>query len=204
MKGSEDYQRALRESTEHHASNKTFSGKFLRPHGPFIKELIQKHDIKSILDYGSGKGEQYKWVNPENGKTLEEDWGVKVTCYDPAWPPFAAEPVGKFDLVLCTHTLGVIPIKDLGWVIAEIYGLAKKVAYFAEKLGPVKKTLISRPDLHPRDWKASDWIEVLDAGLPPRLQAAWLSCRWRTESDGVIVRRFLLGSGNYADADRIP
>lgn len=200
---SEDYLRALRESQEHHASSKTFSGKFLRPHGPVIKDLIKKHGVKSILDYGAGKGEQYSWVNPETGKTLEEDWGVKVARYDPAWPPYAAEPIGKFDMVICTHTLGSIPIKDLSWVIAKIYGLTKKVVFFAEKLGPVRKTLLSRPDLHPIGWKASDWIEVLNAGRPERI-VAWLSCRYRTESEGVIVRRFLLGSGNYEDADRAP
>jgi SAM-dependent methyltransferase len=160
---SADYQRALQECQQHHASSKTFSGRLLRPHAPFIKAIIDRLGCTSILDFGCGKGLQYEWVSHGDdasipaGQTLETYWGVPVTKYDPAYPPFAAEPVGTFDLVLCTHTLGSIPKADLPWVIDRLHALANKGLYVAEKLGPVHKTVVSQPELFPRGWTHAQW-----------------------------------------------
>jgi hypothetical protein len=156
------YLRCLEEAKRHHASSKTYSGLFLRPHAPFIKELIREFDIKSILDYGAGKGEQYKWVMPLHGTTLEEYWGREVTKYDPAWPPFATAPSGKFDLVLCTHTLATIPVADMDWVMDRLYGYAGKVIYVAEKIGMPKKSVFSEPGLMPHGWSPEQWSRAIE------------------------------------------
>jgi len=172
MLGSQHYQRCLEEAKDHHASSKTFSGKFLRPHAPYIKALLAKHSAENILDYGAGKGLQYQWVNHGTidrpgcpvfsaGQTIEDYWGAPVTKYDPAWPPFAEEPQGQFDVVVCTHTLGAIPTLDLQWVIPRIYSLARKAVYIAEKIGPTKKRVYSKPEFMPHGWTSVQWATLL-------------------------------------------
>ena len=163
-----EYFAALAEATAHHASSKTYSGKFLRPHAPVIRELIDTFGIRSILDYGAGKGAQYDWVShggPDQsipaGQTLETFWGVKVTKFDPAWPPFAQRPSGRFDLVLCTHVLGSIPVLSLPEVVTDLYGYARVAVYVAEKIGPVRKRVFSEPGKFPRGWTRHDWSNAL-------------------------------------------
>jgi SAM-dependent methyltransferase len=137
-----EYKRALQQATAHHARSKTYSGKLMRPLSGVLTDLIERHGVTSILDYGCGKGEQYDWVDPETGQTLEQRWGIDVFKFDPAYPPFAAKPEGQFDLVICTNTLGSIPESDLrSWVIPRLYGHAGKVLFIAERIGQIKKTV---------------------------------------------------------------
>jgi hypothetical protein len=185
---SRSYHLALEESKRNHAETKTFSGKLLRPHAPFIKELIDRHGVKSILDYGCGKGSQYTWVAGEDasipaGMTIEQYWGVPVTKYDPAYPPFAAEPTGRFDLVICTHTLGAIPVNDRPWVVARLYMLARKAIYVAEKLGqkPTKKATEASTG-----WTREQWKAVLKHDSDVECV---LSTRIWTETSGAVITR---------------
>lgn len=161
---SELYRRALADATAHHASSKTYSGKFLRPHKPFIAELIAELGIKSALDYGAGKGRQYEWVDPADGKTLEQAWGIEVAKYDPAWPPFANLPTGQFDLVICTHTLGSIPVKDMPWVLDRIFKKARKAVYFAEKIGLIRKRVHGDRVGFANGWNRDTWEHVILMG----------------------------------------
>ncbi|CDX26701.1 hypothetical protein MPL3356_60504 [Mesorhizobium plurifarium] len=194
MRLSAEYFAALEASKRHHASNKTFSGRFLRPHAPFIKEIIDRLGCTSILDYGCGKGAQYTWRNTDPagaipvGMTIEEFWGVEVTKFDPAYPPFAAEPTGTFDLVICTHTLGSIPVRDLPVIVDRLYSLANKALYIAEKLAPVKKQVFDRPDLHPFEWDAKRWVAALKRETSIE---AVLSIR-EQRAAGVVVERLKL------------
>ncbi|MDF3212152.1 hypothetical protein P3C35_30750, partial [Mesorhizobium sp. LMG15046] len=52
--------------------------------------------------------------------------------------PFAAEPIGKFDLVICTHVLGSIPVLDLPWVLDRLYSLSNKALSIAQNTPPTK------------------------------------------------------------------
>lgn len=136
---SPDYSRAVEAGALHHQRSKTYSGMLMRPHKPFLSAMIERLRIASALDYGAGKGLQYEWVDPADGKTLEQAWGFEVRKFDPCWPPFADEPDGRFDLVICTHTLSLVPIGDLDAVLAHVFGFARKAVFIAEKIGPRKK-----------------------------------------------------------------
>src|SRR3990167_1562012 len=138
MNPSEEYLAGVALSAKQHALGKNYSGKFLRPHRGRIKDIIDRLGCKSILDYGCGRGDQYKWVSTRKeplGQTLEQYWGIEVAKYDPAYPPFAAEPVGTFDLVIATHVLGLVPVQDLDWVIDRVFGLANKAIYIVLNTG---------------------------------------------------------------------
>lgn len=161
-KPSPEYQRALALSREQHLRSKTYSGNFLRPHRHRLKALIEKHDCRTALDYGCGKAHQYEWLW-KGTTTLEQYWGIPVTKYDPAYPPLAAEPVGSFDLVICSHVLTLIPIPDLEWVIPTIFAYTKKVLFIVLVPGGETKNSKAkwRTDNTPDKYGLFDWMDLL-------------------------------------------
>lgn len=159
MTYSPEYYAALEASKRVH-KGKAFTGKFLRPHAAFIGEIIKRHNCRTVLDFGCGKGQQYEWVIPSTGQTIEQLWGVTVTKYDPAYPPFAREPEGKFDLVICTQVLGAIPVTDRPAVVDRLYSLATKAIYISERLGEARKQ-VGDNALRGSDWVVNDWLSII-------------------------------------------
>lgn len=167
---SKDYGRALEESKAHHQRSKTWSGSLAIPHIVPVMDLANEIGATSLLDYGCGKGLHYE--RPYNAGGL---WPAEITKYDPAWPEYAAEPTGKFDIVVCTHVLGSIPLSDLRTVIDRLYSFAIKAIYVGEIIGPVKKKVFSRPELHPFDFDEPEWRSHLRRpGSPVRVVLATL------------------------------
>lgn len=164
---SPDYETALDASKALHALGKKFNGRFLFRYMQDIKPIIDELGCKTLLDYGCGRGIQ--WTTPvpgdEAGRLLAEVLGVKVTQYDPACPPFATEPRGKFDIVVCTQVLGSIPVADHAWVVDRLYRFARKAVYVGERLGPVRKRDFDHiVDKMPRNWTHAQWADVLKRG----------------------------------------
>lgn len=94
-----------------------------------IKKLVSLTNSKTLLDYGSGKGELYQ-IQIENQPSFIEVLNVEsVTCYDPAYPKFAKLPQGTFDGVVCIDVLEHIPEEDIEWVIDELFSYATKFVY---------------------------------------------------------------------------
>lgn len=190
------YHEAVKQAAAHHAQSKTYSGMFLRPHAAQIKALIDRLQVKSILDYGCGKGKQYEWVSHDDatgtpkGQTLEQFWGMSVTRFDPCWPPYAARPAGRFDLVLCTHVLGSIPIGDLNIAKWDIYRFAEKAVYIAEKIGPIGKRVFEGAQLARGEEHGSfarrGWEVALRPQGRPGLEV-WLSTREVVEGIGRVT-----------------
>lgn len=200
---SKAYHRSVAEAAAHHAASKTYSGKLLRPHKPYLSDLIALLDATSVLDIGCGKGAQYEWVDHQDGKTLEQAWGVAVTKYDPAWPPFATEPVGTFDLVICTHVLGSVPIEDLDWFFDRVFGFADKAVFFAEKLGPVKKSALTAPG-RPTDWTAPQWLEAVKPHAKKFQGETHFSFRYREAEGAVYVDRYRCRNGRWSKKSNRP
>jgi len=169
---SERYLRALGLTQRHHAAqDKTFSGQFTWKQRHRIKVLIERFGAASMLDYGCGKGKQYDPARNRDteGRSLEEFWGIAPTRYDPGVPAYAAEPQGKFDLVICVQVLGSIPTADLPWVIDRLYGFAGKAIFVAERLIlPRKQIYQSMRAEMPYGHSAEHWLGLLerDGGVP--------------------------------------
>src|SRR5687767_12927429 len=72
------------------AAERPFAGQSLPRQAPHIKRLIRRTGSQTILDYGSGKGLQYRLqriVDEEDGTDypdIPSYWGVReIRCYDP-------------------------------------------------------------------------------------------------------------------------
>lgn len=161
MKGpSKEHAEAVAEGIRHHGSSKTYSGSLMRPHVPYLENMVARLGIRSALDYGCGKGTQYAWRDPKAGnRTVEERFGFKVYKFDPCYPPFSIPPDCQFDLVICTHTLALIPQVDLGWVLGRLFGYARKAVFIAEKIGGRKKGEVADPTGRAIGWTVQQWLD---------------------------------------------
>lgn len=204
-----EYRLALSDSKKIHYG-KACTGRFLRPHDPYIKQVVDRLGIRSILDYGCGKGQQYEWVNPNTGLTMEANWGAPVTKYDPAYLPFAKEPKGTFDMVLCTHTLNFVPTTDHEWVIDRLYRLSTKCLYIAERLHRPRKVAGQEGTRAGHlNWTREDWQRVIerrgstqevilctrvktDAGERIQTMATWNGTSWSAP-------RQMVSGGGFVD-----
>lgn len=192
---SDRYFEALRLTRGHHdRQNKTFSGQFTWKQRKRIKPLIDQYGCETMLDYGCGKAKQYDAsINrDEEGRSLVEFFGMMPTLYDPGVRAYSAEPVGKFDIVICVQVLASIPRDDLPWVIDRLYQFAGKAIFVAERIkAPNKPIYRSIAGEMPRDLDAGDWLDLLRRpGSPVHLRTAFKlpDAKWD-------VRDFAPGAG---------
>jgi len=100
-----------------------------------IKDLVDSTNSNTLLDYGSGKGIQYKTVLLEDEnhvvyQNLKDYWKAnEIYCYDPAYPPHQNLPNRQFDGVISTDVLEHCHQEDMKWIINEIFSLAKRFVF---------------------------------------------------------------------------
>ena len=99
-------------------SEDTYPGYSLAKWVNDIKKLIDTTNSENILDYGSGKGNQYAVpVQSTDGKqwrNIKEYWNVdEIHCFDPGYEPFSHLPQKGFDGVVATDVLEHCPIRRL-------------------------------------------------------------------------------------------
>ena len=118
-----------------------------------IKALIDQYGAKTLLDYGSGKGLQYK------EQKLHEAWGVEMpTLYDPAVPGINMLPNAfrGFNGVICCDVLEHLEGKEIEEAIFNCRLMARKFAFFSISTRAAKKTLPDGRNAHltirPADW----------------------------------------------------
>jgi hypothetical protein len=136
------YQESVRLGTQFQENNKNWAGYDVVKYQKKIKDLVDHYGAKTILDYGCGKGLQYKEKLPysqtgsvgipeSDWQTFDEYLGVKVYCYDPCVAEFnQLPPTGtKFDGVICTQVLNSIPDDDMSWVRGLLESYASKFCF---------------------------------------------------------------------------
>ena len=148
----------------------TFPGQSLPPQAARIKRLIDATGSRRILDYGSGKGQQYQARDitlpgvPGQWPSIQAYWGVdEIVCYDPAYPPYSELPRGAFDGVISTDVLEHCPEEDIPWILDEIFSYARKFVFANVACYPAKKRLPTGENAHctirPLKW----WEEQIHA-----------------------------------------
>lgn len=116
--------------------DKAFPGDQLPHYLHPIKEMIVTTGARTLLDYGCGKGQQYKMgpLKDQNGRFMAKDvqdfWGVEnIRLYDPGVPQYDAYPSEEFDGVISTDVLEHIPRDDVFWVVEEMVSRARKFIF---------------------------------------------------------------------------
>jgi len=133
--------------------DQTFPGESLPPQAGHIKRLIHLTGARTLLDYGSGKGQQYMplpFTDPGGTVHLGISawWGVTVQCHDPAYPPFAALPDGRFDGVISTDVLEHCPEEDMPWIVGELFAYATRFVFANVACFPARKHLPNGQNAH--------------------------------------------------------
>ena len=194
------YLESVRQGAEFQKNNKSWAGYDVVKYQTKIKDLVVRYRAKTILDYGCGKGLQYKeplpYASEDNWQTFDEYLGVTVYKYDPCVPEHSMlPPVGtKFDGVICTQVLNSIPDDDMPWVRDLLEGYATKFCFVGvnfQQEAKGKKTMYN-PEYFklPRtrqffrsyftDWKGSDlfwwWKDRLHypAWIDDQLNGTWM------------------------------
>lgn len=131
-----------------------FTGRMLFGHVESIKQVIDNNNIKTVLDYGSGKGYLYdkdKHMRHESGKKYGDIagyWGIDIRCYDPAYTPYSQLPAEKSDLVICTDVIEHCPEEDIEWILEEIFSYANKSVFISIACYPALKSLPNGENPH--------------------------------------------------------
>lgn len=183
----------------------TFPGLSLPPQAARIKRLIDLTQAATLLDYGSGKGQQYDETNvfraPDGSlhDSILDYWDiVGVYCYDPCYPPFSKLPTNRFDGVVSTDVLEHCPEQDIPWIIEEIFGFADLFVFANVACYPARKRLPNGENAHTTIRSPSWWEEILIQTArqhPGIVWEAWIQTAEETP-DGRKLIETRLGSEN--------
>lgn len=160
-------------------AEQTFDGGSLRLHLPRVRTLAQASGCRTALDYGCGKALLHRERPlrlPQGGTApdLPGYWGLEaLRGYDPGYPPLAERPAETFDLVVCTDVLEHCPEEDLDWILGEIFGFARRAAYFCIAAYPAKKHLPNGENAHVTIRPATWWAERLLRAAARRPGVRW-------------------------------
>lgn len=180
--------------------DQTFPGKSLLPQAARIKRLIETTGALTILDYGSGKGQQYEPTQVTDGNGgmwpgVLDYWDVdEVVCYDPCYAAYSSLPEGTFDGVVCTDVLEHCPEEDMEWIIRELFAYAGRFVFANVACYPAGKRLPNGENAHctirPPPW----WQDLFGAAAARRGDVAWeVWIQWR-QPDGTNMEQKIGGT----------
>ena len=178
------------------APEQTFPGSSLARHIVRIKRLVDATGAKTILDYGAGKGLQYRpqkiVVDGQHvADGIAEYWDVdEVRCYDPGYGPHSSLPDGKFDGAVCTDVLEHCPEEDLAWILDEILGYAEKFAYLNVACFPARKSLPNGENAHATVRSPDWWRDLVTARAASHPALRWELSAAHQSQNGIAEKIF--------------
>lgn len=143
---SEDYKYLLKSYASMHnheydkfTGREVFDGVFgLSRHSGSIREFFALLGVRSVLDYGGGKGRQYHDIVVKTPDSREFPNLRTYLNIDSArgWDPGAGvggtlESEDIFDAVLCLDVLEHCPAQDLPWIIDDLFKRARRGVYMS-------------------------------------------------------------------------
>lgn len=135
-----------------HDDNYNYGGHGDR-YADIVRKMAESPKVKSILDYGCGKG------------ALADSLNFPIWEYDPCVPGKESTP-RPADLVICTDVLEHIEPDNLGAVLEDLKRVVKSSGFFAIHTGPAQKTLPDGRNAHllqqNMEWWRSELSKYLD------------------------------------------
>lgn len=123
---SADYQKSVNEHRRFHEKYpKKWDGDSTIGYKDQIKELVDKHQAKSLLDYGCGKARHYvlgstvNFGTEMNPMTFDQFLGIdEVYKFDPCVEEYSTLPPDnkKFDAIILIQCLSLVPDADVSKV----------------------------------------------------------------------------------------
>ena len=178
----------------------TFPGFSLDAQMDRIKDLIARTGAQTLLDYGCGKGQQYgpriiKDAAGNQWPSVIDYWDIdELECYDPCYEKFSRLPEGKFDGVICTDVLEHCPEEDMGWIVDEIFGYARRFVFANVACYPAKKRLPSGENAH-CTIKPVEWWEGLVRDIAARHQGVswefWVQSEIKSDNGAQLIEQRL-------------
>lgn len=133
-------------------------------HAYNLKKLVQKHNAKSLLDYGCGKGFQY------HEDELHLWLGIMPHCFDPFVDRYK-EPVHpdmRFDGVFCIDVLEHVEEKEVLPLLVRLVKHAEKFLYVTACTRPAGAILPDGRNAHitlkPAEWWRERFRLAIRAG----------------------------------------
>ena len=146
----------IQQYKQYHEDLRKYPGNNLEPQLPHILQLIQETHSTSLLDYGCGKGYQYK-----NGRL---PYGFEPALYDPAVPEHDTLPEGQFHGVISTDVMEHIPEEQIPHVFKQISEYATRFVFLAIATDLAIAKLPNGENAHctikPLDWWVDTWKDV--------------------------------------------
>lgn len=182
--------------------NKIYNGKATMVFAKIIKKIIEKNEIKTLLDYGSGKGDRYfnkSNFGNEDYPPLENYWHIKPTLYDPGVPH--PKPINqKFDIVVSIDVLEHIPLEDLNWVISEIFNFSKKIIFLNVACYPAERTFPDGTNLHVSLFHPMWWYGFVTSIAANHKKKCFLICS-SIKNDKITYNNFAINDDfkNYTN-----
>ena len=133
---------------------------------PYIRRFARSIGATSLLDYGGGRGNQYRLgaitIDAETFADPLAYLGVaRVACYDPGTD--SALPDERFDLVTCIDALEHCDRQDLPWIVRELFSKAAKGVFVNIASYAAAKTLPNGENAHCTVEEAPWWMAVFRA-----------------------------------------
>lgn len=128
----------------------------------YIKDLVEKYNAKSLLDYGCGKAIHHV------EKDMYTNIGITdVGLYDPAIPEYATLPNTIFDCTVCVDVLEHIPEQNLDYVFDNIINRTKLFVFFMISCNPAREVLTTGENAHITQRSPEWWINKFKYFLLP-------------------------------------
>jgi hypothetical protein len=141
---SEQYRRVL--ETEHSRSEWGVTGWC---HAPYVHKILTRENIKTLLDYGAGRGSLGHWLDKNTpGCVIRQE-------YEPGIPQRAHMPAAA-EIVTCIDVMEHIEPDCVVGVLDHIQSLAQRCVYFNISLRPAGRILSDGRNAHltiqPIEW----------------------------------------------------
>lgn len=149
---SESYAAQLKQL--HNKSESFGVGNVTAKHYPLIKNLIQKKNFGSVLDYGCGKGHFIEYVRTNLP-------GMRVEGFDVASDEYAVMPKDTFDMVVCLDVMEHVEFGAMSHVLSEIRERTGKVFICSVANYPAGKTLPDGRNAHVTQMPFGHWFSLL-------------------------------------------
>ena len=148
---SEDYEKQLKKL---HRDNDSFGvGNVTAKHYPLIVEVINKKNIKSVLDYGCGKGHFLSHLKKQAST-------IDIVGYDIASEEYSVLPDREFDLVVSLDVMEHVEFGALSAVLAEIKNRTSRIFICSVANYPAGKNLPDGRNAHVTQMPFGVWFTV--------------------------------------------